>query len=89
MQDALGRANGHHEIGLDERAVDAERDVAGCADVHEPGVLRVVDLDLAVEAAGEGVGDDAEALELSRDRPAHQAAGHEQCLALGRDSGVG
>ena len=79
---ALGGAERHDEIRLDERPVDAQQHASGRAQLDELRVLGVVDRDRAGEAASEGGGDDPEALQVALRRPALEAAGDEQRLTL-------
>ena len=75
VQHRLGRGRGHDEVGLDERLVDAERDVAGDAEVRHVLRLRVVHEHAALEPPPE-LGRD-EQPDLARGRAPEEAAGDE------------
>ena len=53
VEHGLGRGHDDDDVGLDERRVDAQRHAARPPELDEVGVLDVVDLDPAVEAARE------------------------------------
>src|SRR5919204_5922015 len=67
--------------------MDPQLGVARLAEPPERGVLRVVDCDRSVEAAGEAGGDDPEPLELALGGASHQSTGDEQRLAFKRRAG--
>ena len=75
VQHGLGGGDGDDEIGLDERRVDAQRHVAGLAELDEVVGLGVVHDHAALEATAE-LGRDEQA-DLARRRAPQQAAGDE------------
>ena len=75
FEHGLGRGRRDDEVGLDERPVDAERDVAGDAEVGHVLGLRVVHQHAALEAPPE-LGRD-EQPDLARGRAPEEAAGDE------------
>ena len=83
VADGLGRAHRHHEVGLDEAAVDAQGHVPGRPDLDEVVGLDVVHLHAAAEAPRE-IGRD-EQLQPVAARSRREPGGDEQGLALGRD----
>ena len=84
MEDALGRAHGQHEVGLDERGVHAERDVPVRSELDEVVGLDVVHLDAPAKAAGEV--EREERLELAAERTTRQPCGDEDGLIACRDA---
>jgi hypothetical protein len=87
VEHGLGGGDRRDEIGVDERGVDAKRDPSPSLELDEVRAFCVVHLHAPVEAAGEGGRD--ERLQLVVSGSARESPGHEQRLALERDSGVG
>ena len=87
VQHRLRGADGDDEIGLEERAVDAQWNRADLSELDRLRVLRVVDADRAREPAREARRHDPQVLERAAVGAAHQPGRDEKGLALGRNPG--